>query len=190
MAILSFVKTASRFLLITIPILSTAFAQTQLLPKPSSDVPTEGEYQLWMDRDVRWIITPQERTAFNGLSGNEERDRFIEQFWLRRDPTPGTKENEYKEEHYRRFAYASLHFVTKIPSFSAREIPGWLTDRGRIYIVFGPPDAIANRSPEKSSSKRPMEIWHYRSIDGRDTDLKFIDVCSCGDYRLEGLGKN
>ena len=188
MAILSFVKTASCALLITIPLLSTAYSQNQPLPKPSRDAPTEAKYQLWLDRDVRWIIAPEERTVFSGLSGNEERDRFIEQFWLRRDPNPDSKENEYKEEHYRRIAYASEHFATKVPSFSATEIPGWLTDRGRIYIVFGPPDAIATVSAERSSLKRPIVFWHYRSINGRETDLKFIDVCSCGDYRLEDLG--
>jgi GWxTD domain-containing protein len=190
MAIVPFLKMASCSLLTTILFLSTASSQNQPFPKPSPDAPVEGKYQLWLDRDARWIIAPEERTVFSGLSRNQERDRFIEQFWLRRDPTPDTKENEYKEEHYRRIAYASEHFATKIPSFSAKEIPGWLTDRGRIYIVFGPPDAIATVPAERSSLKRPMTVWHYRSIDGRETDLKFVDVCSCGDFRLEAMGKN
>ena len=91
-------------------------------------------YRKWLDEDVRWIITDQERSAFMQLSNDEERDQFIEAFWQRRDPTPDTEENEFKEEHYRRIAYANEHF--------AAGIPGWKTDRGRIYIVFGPPDEI------------------------------------------------
>ena len=86
------------------------------------------------DEDVRWIITSEEESAFKKLSNDAERDTFIEGFWLRRDPTPDTAENEYKEEHYRRIAYANEHF--------AAGMPGWRTDRGRIYIMFGPPDSI------------------------------------------------
>src|SRR5208282_599225 len=86
-------------------------------------------YRKWLDEDVRWIITDQERSAFMQLSNDEERDQFIEAFWQRRDPTPDTEENEFKEEHYRRIAYANEHY--------AAGIPGWKTDRGRMYIVFG-----------------------------------------------------
>src|SRR5579859_4177425 len=86
----------------------------------------------WLNEDVAYIITEDERTAFNQLRTDDERDQFVEQFWLRRDPTPDTVENEYKEEHYRRIAYANEHF--------ASGIPGWKTDRGRMYIRFGPPD--------------------------------------------------
>ena len=91
-------------------------------------------YKKWLDEDVRWIITDEERAAFKQLSNDEERDNFIEQFWLRRDPTPDTAENEYKEEHYRRIAYANEHF--------AAGVPGWRTDRGRIYIMYGKADEI------------------------------------------------
>src|SRR5208282_5468082 len=86
-------------------------------------------YRKWLDEDVRWIITDEEKSAFMQLSNDEERDQFIEAFWQRRDPTPDTEENEFKEEHYRRIAYANEHF--------AAGIPGWKTDRGRTYIVFG-----------------------------------------------------
>src|SRR6476469_4801553 len=89
-------------------------------------------YKKWLDEDVRWIITDEERNAFKQLSNDEERDNFVEGFWLRRDPTPDTVENEFKEEHYRRIAYANEHF--------AAGIPGWKSDRGRIYITFGPAD--------------------------------------------------
>src|SRR4030095_11211581 len=91
-------------------------------------------YKKWLDEDVRWIITDEERGAFKQLSNDEERDQFIEAFWARRDPTPDTGENEFKEEHYRRIAYANEHFPAGIP--------GWKTDRGRIYIVFGKADEI------------------------------------------------
>src|SRR5262249_11814189 len=86
-------------------------------------------YKKWLDEDVSYIITDEERAAFRQLSNDEERDNFIEAFWQRRDPTPDTEENEFKEEHYQRIAYANEHF--------AAGVPGWKTDRGRIYIVFG-----------------------------------------------------
>ena len=89
-------------------------------------------YRKWLDEDVRWIISDEERAAFKQLSNDEERDQFIEAFWQRRDPTPDTEENEFKEEHYQRMAYANEHF--------AAGIPGWKTDRGRIYIMYGKPD--------------------------------------------------
>ena len=99
-------------------------------------------------RSVAYIITDEERQAFKRLQTDEEREQFIEQFWLRRDPTPDTVENEFKEEHYRRIAYANEHF--------ASGIPGWKTDRGRIYIVFGPPDEIDSH-PSGGTYERPIE---------------------------------
>ena len=93
-----------------------------------------------------YIITDEERQAFKRLTTDEEREQFIEQFWLRRDPTPDTAENEFKEEHYRRIAYANEHY--------ASGIPGWKTDRGRIYITFGPPDEIESH-PSGGSYERP-----------------------------------
>src|SRR5437588_807692 len=105
-------------------------------------------YKKWLEQDVRYIITDEERSAFMKLSNDEERDQFIEQFWLRRDPTPDTEENEYKEEHYRRIAYANEHF--------AAGIPGWKTDRGRIYITFGPADTTDSH-PSGGAYSRPQE---------------------------------
>ena len=105
-------------------------------------------YRKWLDEDVRWIITDEERSAFMQLSNDEERDQFIEAFWQRRDPTPDTEENEFKEEHYRRIAYANEHF--------AAGIPGWKTDRGHMYIVFGPADEIESH-PSGGTYERPME---------------------------------
>lgn len=94
----------------------------------------QSGWKKWESEDVAWIITDEERKALHGLSNDEERDQFVEQFWRRRDPTPDTEENEYKEEHYRRIAYANDHY--------ASGIPGWKTARGRMYIRFGPPDEI------------------------------------------------
>src|SRR5437016_9375833 len=92
----------------------------------------ETPYKKWLNEDVTYIITDEERKAFKQLNTDEERQNFIEQFWLRRDPTPDTEENEFKEEHYRRIAYANEHY--------ASGIPGWKADRGRIYIMYGPAD--------------------------------------------------
>jgi len=146
-------------------------------------------YKKWLNQDVVYIITPEEKSAFKQLSNDEERDQFIEQFWLRRDPTPDTPENEYKEEHYRRIAYANEHF--------AAGIPGWKTDRGRIYIMWGAPDQIEahptggtyDRPQEEgggSTTTYPYEDWRYRYLEGvgENVELEFVDTCSCGDYHI------
>ncbi len=123
------------------------------------------------------------------LSNDEERDSFIEAFWQRRDPTPDTEENEFKEEHYRRIAYANEHF--------AAGIPGWKTDRGHMYIVFGPPDEIDSH-PSGGSYERPteegggetstypFETWRYRYIEGigQEVIIEFVDTCMCNDYHM------
>src|SRR5215469_10521772 len=146
-------------------------------------------YQKWLNEDVVYIITPEERDAFKQLSNDEERDNFIEAFWQRRDPTPDTEENEYKEEHYRRIAYANEHF--------AAGVPGWRTDRGRMYIVFGPPDEIESH-PSGGTYERPMEEgggetstfpfeqWRYRYIEGigQEVIIEFVDTCMCGEYHM------
>jgi GWxTD domain-containing protein len=149
----------------------------------------KGEYKKWVDEDVRWIITDQELQSFKSLSNDEERDQFIEQFWLRRNPNPDSPENEYREEHYARIAYANEHF--------AAGKPGWRTDRGHIYIAYGKPDSIDSH-PSGGSYDRPMEegggntstypfeIWHYRYLDGigDNVDVEFVDTCMCGDYHM------
>ncbi len=146
-------------------------------------------YKKWLDEDVAYIITDEERAAFKQLSNDEERDNFIEAFWQRRDPTPDTEENEYKEEHYQRIAYANEHF--------ASGVPGWKTDRGRIYIVYGKPDEIESH-PSGGSYERPMEEgggetstfpfeqWRYRYIEGigQEVIIEFVDTCMCGEYHM------
>lgn len=148
-----------------------------------------GTYKKWLDQDVRWIITDQERKAFKSLSNDEERDAFIEQFWRRRNPDPDSPENTYREEHYRRIAYADEHF--------AAGKPGQFTDRGMIYIKFGPPDDIEShpsgglyeRPIEEGGGETttyPFEVWHYRYLDGigSNIDIEFVDTCMCGAYEM------
>lgn len=148
-----------------------------------------GTYKTWLDVDVRWIITDEERKAFKSLSNDEERDAFIEQFWQRRNPDPDSPENTYREEHYRRIAYANEHF--------AAGKPGWMTDRGMIYIKFGPPDDTENhdgggeyeRPMEEGggeTSTYPFEVWHYRYLEGigQNIDIEFVDSCQCGDFHM------
>ena len=148
-----------------------------------------GEYKKWVDEDVRWIITDQELQAFKSLSNDEERDQFIEQFWLRRNPNPDSPENEYREEHYQRIAYANEHY--------AAGKPGWRTDRGHIYIAYGKPDSIDSH-PSGGNYERPIdegggntstfpfETWHYRYLAGigDNIDIEFVDTCMCGDYHM------
>jgi GWxTD domain-containing protein len=149
----------------------------------------ETPYRKWLSEDVAYIITDDERTAFKRLSTDDEREQFIEQFWLRRDPTPDSAENEFKEEHYRRIAYANERY--------ASGIPGWKADRGRIYITFGPPDEIEShpsggtyeRPPEEgggTTSTFPFEKWRYRWIEGIGTDIiiEFVDPTMTGEYRM------
>jgi GWxTD domain-containing protein len=127
----------------------------QTAPQPQPQAPpkkVESPYRKWLNEDVVYIITDEERVAFKRLQSDEERDKFIEQFWLRRDPTPGTVENEFKEEHYRRIAYSNEHF--------ASAVPGWKADQGRIYITYGPPDEKESHPAER------YEEWLYHHIEG------------------------
>jgi GWxTD domain-containing protein len=149
----------------------------------------ETPYKKWLDEEVRWIITDEERKAFSRLETDDERQNFIEQFWLRRDPSPDTEENEYREEHYRRIAWANDRF--------ASGIPGWKTDRGMIYIKFGPPDereehptgGTYNRPIEEGGGQTtvfPFEKWRYRYIEGvgQDVIIEFVDKSMTNEYRM------
>ncbi len=149
----------------------------------------KGVYKKWLDEDVRWIITDEELQAFKGLGNDEERDQFIEQFWLRRNPNPDSPDNEFRETHYARIAYANEYF--------AAGKAGWRTDRGHIYIAFGKPDSIDShpsggnyeRPTEEgggSTSTFPFEVWHYRYLEGigDNIDIEFVDTCMCGDYHM------
>jgi len=152
----------------------------ELMSKESKD---------WLDKDVRWIISDEERKAFMQLSNEEEREQFIEAFWDRRNPNPDSEDNEFKDEHYRRIEYANEHFPAGKP--------GWMTDRGRIYIVYGPPDEIDShagggtyqRPIEEGggeTSTFPFEDWRYRYIEGigQEIIIEFVDDCQCGAYEM------
>ena len=171
--------------------LAAALALTAWQSKPVKDLPrppvqtlapAESPYSRWLNEDVVYLIDDRERAAFESLRTDEERKHFIEQFWLRRDPTPGTVENEFKQEHYRRIAYANAHFGTA-------DTPGWQTDRGRIYILYGPPDEIESHpkgGPAPKFPPYPFEQWLYRHIQGVGDNvvIDFADPDRSGDYRM------
>jgi GWxTD domain-containing protein len=149
----------------------------------------DSQYKKWLNEDVVYIISPEERSAFVHLTTNEEREQFIEQFWQRRNPDPDSAENTFKEEHYRRIAYTNEHY--------ASGIPGWKTDRGRIYIMWGPPDEIDSHPsggsydrPSNegggSTSTYPFEDWRYRYLEGigEDVNIEFVDPTMTGEFHL------
>lgn len=175
-----------------------AFAQPPDKTKPNEN-PLENvrkvtpelkdAYKKWLNNDVAYIITNDEKKAFKALVTDEERENFIENFWRRRDPNPDTEENEYREEYYERIAYANEHF--------ASGIPGWKTDRGRVYIAWGKPDSVESHPSGGSydrpsyegggsTSTYPFEIWFYRHLDGvgDGLEIEFVDPTGTGEYRL------
>ncbi len=146
-------------------------------------------YKKWVEEDVLYIITEDEKATFQALRNDEERENFIEQFWFRRNPTQRPGDNPFREEHYRRVAYANQHF--------ASGIPGWKTDRGMIYIKYGPPDQIDSRPTGGlyyresyegggSTTTFPFEKWWYRHIDGfsEDVEIEFVDPSFSGEFRI------
>jgi GWxTD domain-containing protein len=168
-------------------------------PKDQSQDPTDRQrnvkpelkkaYKDWLEKDVTYVITDEERKAFKKLTTDEERERFIEEFWRRRDPDPDTEENEFKEEYYERIAYANEHFSSGIP--------GWKTDRGRIWIMYGKPDELEthpmggqydrpNNEGGGSTSTYPFENWFYRYIAGvgSGVEIEFVDPTGSGEYRI------
>src|SRR5258707_830763 len=171
---------------------SGVFAQEAQDPanKPRNVKPElKKAYKDWLDKDVAYIITDEERKAFKKLATDDERERFIEEFWRRRDPDPDTDENEFKEEYYERIAYANEHFSSGIP--------GWKTDRGRIWIMYGKPDERETH-PSGGSYERPsyegggntttypFEIWFYRYLAGvgSGVEIEFVDPTGSGEYRI------
>jgi GWxTD domain-containing protein len=151
--------------------------------------PISDYYRKWLEEDVVYIITPEEKDGFLDLKTSEERDFFIEQFWARRDPDPRSERNAFKKEHYRRIAYANEHF--------ASSLAGWNTDRGRIYITWGKPDEIEshpgggsyNRPSNEgggTTDTAPFEKWRYRHMYGvgDDIEIEFVDPSATGEYRM------
>ena len=183
----------SKFLLISaISILgvSSIVAQVDVQDKAiKSKVEVARIYSTWLKNDVRYIITKEEKRAFKSLKTDDERENFIENFWRRRDPNPDTDENEYREEYYERIAYSNEHFTSGKP--------GWMTDRGRIYITWGKPDGVEshpmggsyNRPSYEgggSTTVYPFETWFYRHLDGvgSGVEIEFVDPTGSGEYRI------
>ena len=146
-------------------------------------------YKEWLEKDVAYVITDEERKAFKKLATDDERERFIEEFWRRRDPDPDTDENEFKEEYYERIAYANEHFSSGIP--------GWKSDRGRIWIMYGKPHErethpMGGQYDRPSyegggtTNTYPFEIWFYRYIPGVGSgiEIEFVDPTGSGEYRI------
>lgn len=192
-----FIRNVALTISIAAASVSVGFAQGDK-EKPSQDPTTKARnfgkevnkvYQNWINNDVPYIITDQEKRAFKALKTDEERENFIENFWRRRDPNPDTEENEYREEYYERIAYANEHY--------ASGIPGWKTDRGRTYIAWGKPDGVESH-PTGGSYDRPsyegggstttypFETWFYRHLDnvGDGIEIEFVDPTGTGEYRI------
>ncbi|HBB87384.1 MAG TPA: GWxTD domain-containing protein [Blastocatellia bacterium] len=165
--------------------------QTQDPMEKPRNVKTELKkaYKDWLEKDVTYVITDEERKAFKKLATDDEREKFIEEFWRRRDPDPDTDENEFKEEYYERIAYANEHF--------ASGIPGWKSDRGRIWIMYGKPDerethpsggAYDRPSTEGGgmTTTYPFETWFYRYLPGvgSGVEIEFVDPTGSGEYRI------
>ncbi len=148
------------------------------------------KYLKWLNEDAVYIISSQEREVFLSLKTDEERENFIKIFWKRRDPTPETEFNEFREEHYRRIEYANRNFF--------EGMPGWKTDRGRIYIMFGPPDFIQTNPGglrgflfglRAETAEFPSEVWTYRYLPGIKTKAQniefiFVNYYNAGSYKL------
>lgn len=194
----NFIGNLSLMALIFISSVSINLAQKPDKTPPSEDPNNKSRkvkeevkkvYEDWMKKDVAYIITSEEKRAFKQLKTDEERENFIENFWRRRDPNPDTEENEYREEYYERIAYANENF--------ASGIPGWMTDRGRVYITWGKPDSVESH-PSGGSYDRPsyegggttttypFEIWFYRHLDGvgDGIEIEFVDPTGTGEYRI------
>jgi GWxTD domain-containing protein len=165
-------------------------SQQDPMDKPRNVKPElKKAYKDWLEKDVTYVITDEERRAFKKLATDDERERFIEEFWRRRDPDPDTDENEFKEEYYERIAYANEHF--------ASGIPGWKSDRGRIWIMYGKPDERETHPMGGSydrpsyegggnTSTYPFEIWFYRYLAGvgSGVEIEFVDPTGSGEYRI------
>jgi GWxTD domain-containing protein len=182
------------------------FARAQTSADKQTAVGQEGTsqavpqiYRKWLDEDVVWIITPEERAKFIKLANDEERNEFIKQFWERRgEQVSGGAKTDFRAEYYRRIAYANEHF--------AAGVPGWKSDRGRVYVMYGLPNSIDSH-PSSGNDVKPFEVWHYNVIQAhsapvqgmqgdsamtftkKDVDMKFVDTCSCGNYLLQTSSK-
>lgn len=167
------------------PFFVTSLAATHGDP---SAQPLSPPYQKWLDEDVRYLISDTERSEFGALKTDQQRDKFVEEFWEHRNPSPGSADNKFKEEHYRRLAYTNQHF--------AAGVAGYKSDRGRIYILYGPPDEREQHPGSADAGipadaplrvRYPSDVWRYQFIKGLGWDVvfEFIDHCRCGEYQLQ-----
>jgi len=195
---MSYQKAALRVAIFSVVLAGTSlfsFAQDRTKTQDPMDKPRNVKpelkkaYKDWLEKDVTYVITDEERKAFKKLATDDERERFIEEFWRRRDPDPDTDENEFKEEYYERIAYANEHF--------ASGIPGWKSDRGRIWIMYGKPDERETHpmggnydrpsyEGGGNTSTYPFEIWFYRYLAGvgSGVEIEFVDPTGSGEYRI------
>jgi GWxTD domain-containing protein len=134
----------------------------------------------WLQQYVKWIISREERERFETLKEPAEKLAFVESFWRRRDPTPDSPPNEAREEHARRFAYALENF--------GAGTPGWATDRGKIYVLLGPPSAIERNPAGRTAFERPSEVWTYNNAENprlpASMDVAFVDFTATGRFEL------
>jgi len=153
--------------------------------QPQSNLTAGSPYEKWLNEDVVYIISDRERAAFRKLVSDYERANFIKAFWELRNPHPGAADNAAKEEHYRRISYANERYHTT-------DTPGWKTDRGHIYVAYGPPEEIESHPSPREHA--PYEEWRYRHLEGigNDVIVKFVDQTGRGDYRMttDPAGKN
>jgi GWxTD domain-containing protein len=163
---------AGYHILMPYPVLHAARTLQTASLEQSSDAFLKG----WLRQDVAYLVSDAEKAAYLSLASDPERYEFIERFWQQRDPSPGTTKNEFRDQHYWRIGYANERF-------RAAE-PGWKTDRGRIYITWGPPDLIESH-PSGEGKSGPFEIWRYRAGPGSsERTLEFAVLESGTDYKL------
>ncbi len=145
-----------------------------------SDSELDKAMDKWIRDYVRYIITEEEKVEWKGLSNRDDKVMFIEHFWQRRDPTPETRENEYRAEYIQRWLYVKQHFTAGKP--------GWRTDRGRIYLMLGAPSSVERNPFGRNRTERPSEVWYYNSINNRNlpasVDISFVDFMGYGDYEI------
>src|SRR6266481_3685214 len=195
---MSYLKLSFRLMILSSAVIlagALSYSQTAQKPQDPSEKPRNVKpelkkaYKDWLEKDVAYVITDEERKAFKKLATDDERERFIEEFWRRRDPDPDTDENEFKEEYYERIAYANEHF--------ASGIPGWKSDRGRIWIMYGKPDERETHpmggnydrpsyEGGGSTTTYPFETWFYRYLAGVGSgiEIEFVDPTGSGEYHI------
>lgn len=171
----------SLFLTLVLHPLSSAQEQDKSTERQTiTDEQLNKTLDKWARDYVRWIITEQEKNEWETLESRDARLRFIETFWLCRDPTPGTPKNEYRDEYLRRWAYVQRHFTAGKP--------GWRTDRGKIYLMLGPPSSVERNPFGRDRTERPSEVWYYNSVNNKDlpatVQISFVDFMGYGDYEI------